>query len=139
MQFFFISLEAINVKSLKYCINFIYFCLKSLITKNLVKKLKLRKLNKFKITLLKSAHIHKIAQEKFYKKLYKQQILIIFPNLIKLKFILIFKNLFNCSFYDIKLKFKSFLFNFNLNRIVRFLNLNNFCLNLNKSYLNLKI
>ena len=72
----------------------IFFEKKQFKTKFKTKKLK-------RITLLKSPHVHKKAQEHFETKTYRQSF---FINLLNIKkFLLLFKKFIRSSFYDLRI------------------------------------
>ena len=137
-----------SLKSINYFSSFLtYYCKNNI--KHFIIFKKTEKLNKRKISLLKSPHVHKTAQEQFNQINYKQIFLIIVPNTIKLKLILIFKKWFCLSFYETIYKLKFFIFSFRiLTKIIKLFNYNlnsrnkkysnkfyfknNFCLNFKK-------
>ena len=129
MYFLLIIVGSQNLKSINFFIKFLNFSLKK-IAKVFVQKQTIHELNKIRISVLKSPHIHKTAQTQFYQKLYQQKILFLSFCLIQLVFFLTVKKVFAFSFYDVFLKFKCFILKFQtVNNIFQFLNLKNIILN----------
>ena len=136
MYFLLIVVGSKNLKSINFFIKFLNFSLKK-ITKVFVKKQIIQKLNKIKMSVLKSPHVHKTAQTQFYQRLYQQKILFLSFCFVQLVFFLTIKKVFTVSFYDVFLKFKCFVFKFKTkNNIFQFLNFKNIFLNFKNRYSN---
>jgi ribosomal protein S10 len=136
MQILLITVCANSIKSFFIYQNFLKFCFKKVIHVSLNCKI-LQKFNKKKISLLKSPHVHKSAQEHFNQKLHKQKFLFFldYNSYVKLFFLL--KKLLNFSFYDVNIKIKSLFYKLEICNYQKFLSLNNYCFILNdKKYCN---
>lgn len=100
-MFLYIKVSAKDKKVLK---NFSQFILKSQLTSNFLQTLPKRNLRKF-ITVLKSPHVNKTAQEQFEFRIYTKEFVI---NSFKpFTFFLILKKMNNLSFSGLNLKIES--------------------------------
>lgn len=102
-------------------------------SKAIIYKEKLQKQKKTKLTILKSPHVHKSAQEQFEYRIYKQQVLVFLLNPSQL--LVFLKKVIKFAFYNIKIVVNYFLLNKHKN-LSKFLNLNNYFLNLKSNYSN---
>jgi len=116
-----------NEKSARNCFLF-FFNNRSKLNLNIIKKSKDKKRRKNVLTILKSPHVNKAAQEQFESRLFSKQINI---HALKSKqFLLILKRIKTYLFPDVKIKTK-FILNKNLMEKARMnvLNPSNFKLN----------
>ena len=120
-----LQIEVIS-KNSKTIYNFLNF-FKNLIQKNtkiIVLNQKIQKQKKLVNTLLKSPHIHKIAQEKFEYRLYKKKFLLILTNPVL--FLIFLKKFLSVGFFDVKILINYFLLSKFFKQIIIFFNINNF-------------
>ena len=116
---FLIDIKSKNKKSILIMINVFYLLLIKL---NIIKKVFNKRKNLTKFSILKSPHVHKIAQQKVGFKIYKKQIVLILFNFIN--FILLFKIILNKLFFDIKIKIISYLYKLDcITKNCKFINL----------------
>jgi ribosomal protein S10 len=101
MQYYQITITSKNEKSLK---NYLTFFYKSIKIFNLTTKLLNKKKKKFFVTILKSPHVNKKAQEQFGYHIFSKQLLISFSNSYHL--ILFLKKIEKNLFSDITIKIK---------------------------------
>lgn len=102
MNTYFIILSSKNLSSINFSILFF----KKLLINNILKnKFTFQKIKK--LTLLKSPHIYKRAQEHLGSKFYMKKISIFTHNFSKL--LIIIKKVLNFAFYDLNIKIKHFL------------------------------
>ena len=123
-----ITIFSKNKKTLQ---NFLIFLKQKLpiLKLNTITKYNTKKNQHKKITILKSTHINKTAQERYE---YKTYVLNVKTNTFKpFKYLLFFKKLKNNSFPTIKIKIESTIKNKRLNIKTNYLNLKNYQLKLN--------
>lgn len=103
MQYYQITVASKNEKSLNDYLKILY---KNIKFYNLTTKLFNKKKKKFFVTILKSPHVNKKAQEQFGYNIFSKQLLILSPNNYQLIFFLkkIEKNLFSDIILKIKLQ-----------------------------------
>lgn len=129
MKQYCLKITSKNEKSLKI---FLYFFFKHLNTKfNIIQKSTLTYNNKKIITLLKSPHVNKKAQEHFEVKLFTEKMLV--KGIYLRKNLIFFKKMLNKLFPDIHLQLE-FMTVLNINKIDELLifSSDNFKLSLNK-------
>ena len=127
-MFIIIDIHSKNYKSLK---NFLAIFNDENITKNLkitiIKNKTKKPLKKKVITVLKSPHVNKTAQEKFEYRIYRERLKCFVPQVLLLLFFI--KKITVNSFSDIKFKL-NLISSFNNEKIKlkNNININNFCL-----------
>lgn len=118
-----IELISKNSKSVYKLLNFFKSLTKKTI-KTIIFNKKIQKQKKLVNTLLKSPHVHKIAQEKFEYRLYKRKIILTLTN--PGLFLILLKKVLNFGFFDLKILINYYLFKIFFKEITRFFNVNNF-------------
>jgi ribosomal protein S10 len=116
---------------------FFFFLKTSILNFNVVKKYFQKKTKKHFLTILKSPHVNKKAQEQFEIRIFSKQLSIYSPK--KLKYILFLKKTQENLFSDVKVKIK-FSLNEKKQNNFRFtiLNPNNYKLDINKNRISQK-
>jgi ribosomal protein S10 len=116
---------------------FFFFLKTSILNFNIVKKYFQKKTKKHFLTILKSPHVNKTAQEQFEIRIFSKQLSIYSPK--KLKYILFLKKIQENLFSDIKVKIK-FSLNEKKQNYFRstIINPNNYKLDINKNCLSQK-
>lgn len=112
---------------------FLFFFKTSNLNFNIVKKYFQKKTDKHFLTILKSPHVNKKAQEQFEIRIYSKQLSIYSPK--KLKYLFFLKKIQENLFSDVKLKIKFSITEKKQNNL-RFTTFNpdNFKLNINKNF-----
>lgn len=127
MKHYQLTIISKNKKSAENC--FLFFLNNtSELNLNIVKKYFQKKRKKNVLTILKSPHVNKAAQEQFESKLFSKQLSIYSPK--NFQFLLFFKKIKTYLFPDVKIKIK-FILNKNLSEKakINILNPSNFKLN----------